>query len=112
MSTLRSRIFGRGSLRKGTDAEGTIARTRASVPLSPEDLWLLACSALLASIGLDVNSAAVVIGAGRSPQTAIGSEVPAHFGVTRSRRRRSTSACVTGMTLPCRTSAGNDTAAL
>jgi uncharacterized hydrophobic protein (TIGR00271 family) len=58
------RHFGqRIALRSGTDVEGTIGRVTAGASLTPENLWLLACSAILASIGLDVSSAAVIIGA-------------------------------------------------
>lgn len=53
----------RAGLREGTDIAGTDARIREGASLSPENLWLVACSALLASIGLDQDSAAVIIGA-------------------------------------------------
>jgi uncharacterized hydrophobic protein (TIGR00271 family) len=56
---LRHRV----ALREGTDVPGTIARVTAGASLSAENFWLLGCSAVLASIGLDVGSAAVVIGA-------------------------------------------------
>jgi len=56
---LRERL----SLRAGTDAEGTVRRVSQAASLSTENLWLLICSAILASIGLDTSSAAVVIGA-------------------------------------------------
>jgi uncharacterized hydrophobic protein (TIGR00271 family) len=42
---------------------GTIERIARGASLSAENFWLLACSAAIASIGLDVSSAAVVIGA-------------------------------------------------
>ncbi len=51
------------ALRAGTDVAGTVQRVAAGASLSAENLWLLGCSAVLASIGLDVGSAAVVIGA-------------------------------------------------
>lgn len=51
------------SLRAGTDEDGTIERVRSGASLSAENFWLLGCSAMLASIGLDVGSAAVIIGA-------------------------------------------------
>lgn len=51
------------SLRAGTDTEGTIRRVSLGAALTTENLWLLVCSAILASIGLDTSSAAVVIGA-------------------------------------------------
>lgn len=56
---LRERL----SLRAGTDVDGTIARLSAGAHLTAENLWLLVCSAILASIGLDTGSSAVIIGA-------------------------------------------------
>lgn len=50
-------------LADGTDIEGTVARVTADASLRGANLWLLACSAVLASIGLDTNSTAVIIGA-------------------------------------------------
>jgi uncharacterized hydrophobic protein (TIGR00271 family) len=58
-----SRFRRRLALRAGTDAEGTVKRISSGASLTAENLWLLGCSAVLASIGLDVGSAAVVIGA-------------------------------------------------
>lgn len=58
------RLFrARVSLTAGTDAEGTVERVSAGASLTAENLWLLVCSAVLASIGLDVSSTAVIIGA-------------------------------------------------
>jgi uncharacterized hydrophobic protein (TIGR00271 family) len=57
--TVRQRL----SLQAGTDVEGTIRRVSLGSALTTENLWLLVCSAILASIGLDTSSAAVVIGA-------------------------------------------------
>lgn len=51
------------TLRGGTDAEGTIEEITKNVALRGVNIWMLVCSALLASIGLDVNSTAVIIGA-------------------------------------------------
>ncbi len=51
------------ALRAGTDTEGTVRRVAEGAVLTAENLWLLGCSAVLASIGLDVGSAAIVIGA-------------------------------------------------
>jgi uncharacterized hydrophobic protein (TIGR00271 family) len=50
-------------LAEGTDIEGTVAQVTADASLRGANLWLLACSSVLASIGLDTNSAAVIIGA-------------------------------------------------
>ncbi|MCU0622220.1 MAG: DUF389 domain-containing protein, partial [Gemmatimonadales bacterium] len=63
MSTWRERLREYAGLTDGTDVEGTIARARADAELRGANLWLLACSAVLASIGLDTNSTAVIIGA-------------------------------------------------
>jgi uncharacterized hydrophobic protein (TIGR00271 family) len=62
-SSLIDAVRARLSLRAGTDAEGTIRRVSQGAALTTENLWLLTCSAILASIGLDTSSAAVVIGA-------------------------------------------------
>jgi uncharacterized hydrophobic protein (TIGR00271 family) len=50
-------------LAQSTDVEGTIGRVTADATLRGANLWLLACSAVLACIGLDTNSTAVIIGA-------------------------------------------------
>jgi uncharacterized hydrophobic protein (TIGR00271 family) len=50
------------SIRGGTDVEGTIEDVRANVALRGANAWLLVCSALIASVGLDLNSTAVIIG--------------------------------------------------
>ncbi|MEP6590633.1 MAG: TIGR00341 family protein, partial [Gemmatimonadota bacterium] len=56
--------FGRRfALPAGTDGAGTQARVSSQAALTPENLWLLVCSAVLASIGLDLDSVAVIIGA-------------------------------------------------
>lgn len=51
------------SIHGGTDVRGTIDEICENVKLRGANTWLLVCSALLASIGLDVNSTAVIIGA-------------------------------------------------
>lgn len=51
------------SIRGGTDVEGTISEISSGVRLRGANVWMLVCSAILASIGLDVNSTAVIIGA-------------------------------------------------
>ncbi len=51
------------ALAEGTDAAGTITSIRNNVQLRGANVWILICAAGLASIGLDVNSAAVIIGA-------------------------------------------------
>lgn len=50
-------------LKKGTDYEGTVSSISSGIHIKGANLWILICSALLASIGLDTNSTAVIIGA-------------------------------------------------
>lgn len=51
------------SIRKGTDVNGTIEEITDNIEVRGSNIWLLICSAILASIGLDLNSTAVIIGA-------------------------------------------------
>ncbi len=51
------------SLRENVDFEKTKATISDGISLRGYNLWILLCSAMLASIGLDTNSAAVIIGA-------------------------------------------------
>ncbi|MCC6742889.1 MAG: DUF389 domain-containing protein [Acidobacteria bacterium] len=51
------------ALRKGTDVDGTVESICKGVSLRGTNLWLLLTSSALASIGLDTNSSAVIIGA-------------------------------------------------
>ncbi len=62
---LRAFVRGRNrlALLGGTDVAGTEQRIEAGIPVRGERAWLLICSCLLASIGLDTGSAAVIIGA-------------------------------------------------
>ncbi len=46
-----------------TDIEGTILSIRGGVVLEGSNLWMLICSSIIACIGLDINSPAVIIGA-------------------------------------------------
>ena len=57
------RARNRLELQRGTDVPGTEQRIEAGIPVRGERAWLLVCSCLLASIGLDTGSAAVIIGA-------------------------------------------------
>lgn len=54
---------GFASLRKGTDRRGTIESVASQADLRGFHFWILICACLLASLGLDTNSAAVIIGA-------------------------------------------------
>lgn len=51
------------SLKESTDFEKTTRSISEGVSLRGYNLWILICAALLASIGLDTNSTAVIIGA-------------------------------------------------
>ncbi len=50
-------------IRKTTDFDGTAKRISDGIHIKGFNAWLMICSALLASIGLDTNSAAIIIGA-------------------------------------------------
>ncbi|MFK7925963.1 MAG: TIGR00341 family protein [Bacteroidia bacterium] len=51
------------NLRDTTDIKKTIDSIRKGVEIRGYNVWILACAAMLASIGLDRNSSAVIIGA-------------------------------------------------
>ncbi|RYE24296.1 MAG: TIGR00341 family protein [Sphingobacteriales bacterium] len=46
-----------------TDIDGTIGRISSGVSLKGFNIWILVCASILACIGLDTNSVAVIIGA-------------------------------------------------
>ncbi|MFT4759285.1 MAG: putative hydrophobic protein (TIGR00271 family) [Paraglaciecola sp.] len=50
-------------LRPGLDRAGTIIRIRDNREMKGANAWLLMCSIVVASLGLDLNSPAVIIGA-------------------------------------------------
>lgn len=51
------------ALVEDTDIEGTIKSITSGVSIKGTNIWMLFCAAMLASIGLDTNSTAVIIGA-------------------------------------------------
>lgn len=51
------------SIREGADIEGTVEGIRKDIDFKGPNVWILICSIFIASIGLNVNSAAAVIGA-------------------------------------------------
>ncbi|MBK8497156.1 MAG: TIGR00341 family protein [Chitinophagaceae bacterium] len=51
------------NIRTGTDYDKTHAAVTENIGIKGANVWLMICSALLASIGLDTNSTAVIIGA-------------------------------------------------
>ncbi|MEM1319759.1 MAG: DUF389 domain-containing protein [Bacteroidota bacterium] len=50
-------------LKDGLDKEGTIINIRNNKRMNGANAWLLMCSIMIASLGLDLNSEAVIIGA-------------------------------------------------
>jgi len=50
-------------LRDGLDRKGTVQSIRNNIAMQGANVWLLMCSIFIASIGLDLNSPAVIIGA-------------------------------------------------
>ncbi|PTM06597.1 MAG: hypothetical protein DA407_11615 [Bacteroidetes bacterium] len=55
-----SEIFG---FKQDTDRDGTIEAIKADIPFKGATAWILICSIFVASVGLNYNSTAVVIGA-------------------------------------------------
>ncbi len=51
------------NIRSSSDPQGTVKSISDNIALKGYNIWILVCSALLASIGLDTNSTAVIIGA-------------------------------------------------
>lgn len=51
------------NLRRGLDAEGTIEGIKSDIEFRGHNVWILICSIFIASIGLNVNSYALIIGA-------------------------------------------------
>ncbi len=50
-------------VKKGTDRKGTIASIKKNIDIKGTNVWLLIASIMVASLGLDQNSPAVIIGA-------------------------------------------------
>mgnify|MGYP001795851707 FL=1 len=52
------------NLHKGEeDKQKTLVNVRANISFTGHNLWILACAIMVASVGLNVNSTAVIIGA-------------------------------------------------
>lgn len=51
------------NIQNETDEEGTIREIYDKIPVRGNNTWMLICSSILASIGLDTGSGAVIIGA-------------------------------------------------
>jgi uncharacterized hydrophobic protein (TIGR00271 family) len=63
VGTIRSFLSELLDIRKNTDREGTKEAIIADIPFKGHTAWILVCSIFIASIGLNANSTAVVIGA-------------------------------------------------
>ncbi len=59
----RKFIFGLLNIRQNTDQEATKEAIIADIPFKGHTVWILICSIFIASVGLNANSTAVVIGA-------------------------------------------------
>jgi uncharacterized hydrophobic protein (TIGR00271 family) len=59
----RKFLFGLLNIRQNTDQEATKEAIIADIPFKGHTVWILICSIFIASIGLNANSTAVVIGA-------------------------------------------------
>lgn len=62
-NSLRDFISSILSIREGTDIDGTIAGIKKDIDFKGPNVWILICSIFIASIGLNVNSTAAIIGA-------------------------------------------------
>ena len=60
---IRSFLYELLDFRNDTDQEATIDAIKLDIPLKGATSWILVCSIFIASIGLNANSTAVVIGA-------------------------------------------------
>lgn len=60
---LRNAVIETVDIGNTTDRENTIKNIHENIYVKGYNIWILACSALLASIGLDTNSSAIIIGA-------------------------------------------------
>ncbi len=61
---MRNRIFNIFNLHEGEDDRSkTLERVVKEINFTGANIWILACAILVASVGLNVNSAAVIIGA-------------------------------------------------
>jgi uncharacterized hydrophobic protein (TIGR00271 family) len=63
LSSLKIFLIELLDFRHDTDREATVAAIKADIPFKGATVWILICSIFVASIGLNANSTAVVIGA-------------------------------------------------
>ena len=62
-STTKEFLHDLVDIRDGMDREGTLANIHNNKRMKGANVWLLMCSIMVASLGLDLNSPAVIIGA-------------------------------------------------
>lgn len=63
VGSVRNFVLELFDLRVDTDQQATIAAIKADIPFKGHTSWILICSIFIASVGLNANSTAVVIGA-------------------------------------------------
>jgi uncharacterized membrane protein len=63
VKTILSSFFGYINLSKGEEKKESIGFCKIQYFFRGSNLWILACAIVVASIGLNVNSTAVIIGA-------------------------------------------------
>ena len=61
--SVRDFIYGIFDFKGDTDRESTVEAVKADIPFRGATAWILICSIFVASVGLNANSTAVVIGA-------------------------------------------------
>ncbi len=62
-TTIKEFLHDLVDIRDGMDREGTLANIHNNKRMKGANVWLLMCSIMVASLGLDLNSPAVIIGA-------------------------------------------------
>ncbi len=63
VSSSKQFLYGIFSFRNDTDRDATVDAIKADIPFKGATAWILICSIMVASVGLNANSTAVVIGA-------------------------------------------------
>ena len=63
VSNSKQFLYGIFSFRNDTDRDATVDAIKADIPFKGATAWILICSIMVASVGLNANSTAVVIGA-------------------------------------------------
>lgn len=63
LASFRAWLYKMLDLQEGLDREGTIISIKNNKKMQGANAWMLGCSIMIASLGLDLNSPAVIIGA-------------------------------------------------